>query len=74
MQQSADKGQTPMVQTLHLRGHVWRGSVGHDEGGQRQDVSKESSAASPASPRPLFDVLYGDTLPPGVPIDAAKPC
>jgi hypothetical protein len=34
-----------MVQTFIYRGHVWRGSVGHDEGGQRQDVSgrKESS-------------------------------
>jgi hypothetical protein len=48
MQQSADKGQTAHGSDLHLfRGHVWRGSVGHDEGGQRQDVSgrKESSAA-----------------------------
>jgi hypothetical protein len=36
-----------MVQIHLFRGHVWRGSVGHDEGGQRQDVSgrKESSAA-----------------------------
>jgi hypothetical protein len=46
MQQSADKGQTAHGSDHSFRGHVWR-EVGHDEGGQRQDVSgrKESSAA-----------------------------
>jgi hypothetical protein len=36
-----------MVQTFIYSAVIWRGSVGHDEGGQRQDVSgrKESSAA-----------------------------
>jgi hypothetical protein len=52
--------------------------VGHDEGGQRQDVSgrKESSILA-LHPRDCSsDVLYGDTglLPPGVLIDAAKLC
>jgi hypothetical protein len=56
MQQSADKGQT-----AHGSPHpavMYGAEVGHDEGGQRQDVSgrKESSPqhSSPASPRLLF--------------------
>jgi hypothetical protein len=61
------------------RGHVWRGSVGH-EGGQRQDVSGRKKALRSIlalHPRDCSsDVLYGDTglLPPGVLIDAAKLC
>jgi hypothetical protein len=57
MQQSADKGQTAHGSDF-IYPRSWRGSVGHDEGGQRQDVSgrKESSPqhSSPASPRLLF--------------------
>jgi hypothetical protein len=54
--------------------------VGHDEGGQRQDVSGPKKALRSIlalHPRDCSsDVLYGDTglLPPGVFIDAAKPC
>jgi hypothetical protein len=58
-----------MVQTFILRGHVWRGSVGHDEGGQRQDVSGRKALRSILALHPRdcsSDVLYGDTglLPP----------
>jgi hypothetical protein len=69
-----------MVQTFIYSAVMYGGSVGHDEGGQRQDVSgrKESSPqhSSPASRDCSSDVLYGDTglLPPGVLIDAAKLC
>jgi hypothetical protein len=47
MQQSADKGQTAHGSDLHLFAVMYGEEVGHDEGGQRQDVSgrKESSAA-----------------------------
>jgi hypothetical protein len=68
-----------MVQTF-IYSAVMYGAEGHDEGGQRQDVSgrKESSPqhSSPASRDCSSDVLYGDTglLPPGVLIDAAKLC
>jgi hypothetical protein len=54
-------------------------SVGHDEGGQRQDVSGRKKALRSIlalHPRDCSsDVLYGDTglLPPGV-LDAAKLC
>jgi hypothetical protein len=55
-QQSADKGQTGS--DLHLfRGHVWRGSVGHDEGGQRDKMSavvKLSRSILACIPRLLF--------------------
>jgi hypothetical protein len=57
MQQSTDKGQTAHGSDLHLLRVMYGGSVGHDEGGQRQDVSgrKElSQHSSPASPRLLF--------------------
>jgi hypothetical protein len=53
--------------------------VGHDEGGQRQDVSGRKALRSILALHPRdcsSDVLYGDTglLPPGVLIDAAKLC
>jgi hypothetical protein len=44
---SLPTGQTAHGSDLHLfRGHVWRGSVGHDEGGQRQDVSGRKALRS----------------------------
>jgi hypothetical protein len=62
---STDKGQTAHGSDLHLfRGHVWRGSVGHDEGGQRQDVSVKKALRSILALHPRdcsSDVLYGDT-------------
>jgi hypothetical protein len=40
MRQSADRVRLLMVQTfIYSKTVMWRGSVGHDEGGQRQDVS-----------------------------------
>jgi hypothetical protein len=78
MQQSADKVRLLMVQTFIYSAVMYGAGVGHDEGGQRQDVSGRKKLSSLAlHPRDCSsDVLYGDTglLPPGVLIDAAKLC
>jgi hypothetical protein len=53
-----------MVQTFIYSAVMYGAEVGHDEGGQRQDVSgRESSPqhSSPASRDCSSDVLYGDT-------------
>jgi hypothetical protein len=64
MQQFIDKGQTAHGSDLHLPAVMYGAEVGHDEGGQRQDVSgrKESSPQhSSPIPESSSDVLYGDT-------------
>jgi hypothetical protein len=75
--QSADKGQTAHGSDLHLfRGHVWRGSVGHDEVKDKMSAVVKALRSILAPSRDCSsDVLYGDTgLLPGVLIDAAKLC
>jgi hypothetical protein len=62
-----------------FRGHVWREVWGHDEGGQRQDVSgRKESLRSILTCIPETALLTFCTgtglLPPGVLIDAAKLC
>jgi hypothetical protein len=50
-----------MVQTF-IYSRSWRGSVGHDEGGQDVSGRKESSRILALHPRDCSsDVLYGDT-------------
>jgi hypothetical protein len=59
MQQSADKVRLLMVQTFIYSAVVWRGSVRHDEGGQRQDVSGRKALRSPASRTALLTFCRG---------------
>jgi hypothetical protein len=65
MQQSADKGRLLMVQTFIYSAVMYGAEVGHDEGGQRQDVSgrKESSPQHSAAlhPRDCSSIVPGDT-------------
>jgi hypothetical protein len=68
-----------MVQTFIYSAVMYGAGWGHDEGGQRQDVSGQRKLRSILALHPRdcsSDVLYGDTglLPPGVLIDAAKLC
>jgi hypothetical protein len=69
MQQSADKGQTAHGSDLHLPAVMYGAKCGTRRRRSKTRCQRSKKApqhSSPASPRLLFDVLYGDTLPPGV--------